>query len=147
MYGKSRSYLALVFITVLLAISLISCSPGTGNISPASQPPTGSEINPRTGPGVVKSWQGSETKKTEIFTVTSDSWQINWSNDPQEAGGNKESLLQVYVHDVKLGTFPIYIAANSQKKESGTYDVHEAGKFYLQIDAVNTKWTIEVVQK
>jgi len=134
-------HLVMVSIVILISIAFMSCSSGNGNVP--TQPPT-TETGPSTESG-ERSWKGSEGIKTDIFTITKDTWQIRWSSNPQSASGD-EALFQVYVHDVKLGTFPIYIAADTKTKGNGTYDVKGSGRFYLVIDAENTNWTVEVVE-
>ena len=137
---KRGIYIVLLSLVTLIIIASGSCSPG-------AQTPAADQGNSTNKPGVIKSWQGNETKKTEVFTITRNLWEIRWSNDPQVEGTNKEAMFRVYVHNVKLGSFPIYIAANTNTKGSGTYEIHDEGQFYLQIDAANTKWTVEVIQK
>lgn len=141
-------YIVLFSVATLVIIAFSSCTPSAGGDIPTpTQPPTTTPgTSPSTEPGLIKSWLGNDTKKTETFTITRDSWEIRWSSDPQVTGGNNEALFQVFVHDIKLGSFPVDIAANTQKKGSGTYTVRRAGQFFLQIDAMNTKWTVEVIQ-
>ena len=136
--------LILVSVFILISITFFSCSSGGGSTSAPAQPPAA-----ETSPGAEsaeRSWRGSEAAKTDIFTITKDSWQIHWSSDPKSTSGEGGSLFQIYVHDVKLGTFPIYIAADTRTKESGTYDVKGSGKFYLTIEAENTNWTVEIIE-
>jgi hypothetical protein len=97
----------------------------------------------------VKSWQGSEAKKTESFKITGKQWRIRWSNkDTTGKGYFKLSygIFQVLVYRAGKETpEQIYISFMGTKTDT-TY-VYEAGEYYLDINpiiATKGNWEISI---
>ena len=117
MLTRKLGVLLLIFATFLL----ISC---------ASEP-TGELVK-------IKEWSGTGIKKTEPFTINHSPWAISWANIPED----KLNIFQLYVYGVNNNFMDV--AVNSMKNETDITYIYKTGTFYLQTNAIFTKWIIEV---
>jgi len=110
-----------VLLLIFAVFLLISC---------ASEP-TGEMVK-------IKEWSGTGIKKTEPFTINHSPWAISWVNAPE----SKLNIFQLYIYGVNNSY--IDVAVNSMNKETDITYIYQTGTFYLQTNAVFTKWIIEV---
>lgn len=90
---------------------------------------------PRRQPTQLGTWTGAEGEETVEFTVPSDRWKVVHSN----AG---DGFLQVVIRDAANHAI---VAANTAKAGSETAWGHQAGTYTMNITAVNTTWSVDVV--
>lgn len=130
----------LLFIIIALAGGDGQQEKGTPETNlPSQQENTETPSTPATWQK-VKSWNGTGIKKTEAFTITGDQWRVNWKNQGGDFGGG---ILQIYVY--RTGSdFPEELLANTTEVGNDTSYVYKNGTFYLDINAANTSWEIEI---
>ena len=83
----------------------------------------------------LKQWAGTGAKETETFQTEAAEWRINWTNI---SGG----LLQITVYD-EAGKI-VSLIANTTVVGKDTSYVHRKGRFYLTINAANSRWSVSV---
>lgn len=92
----------------------------------------------------VESFDGQGQKNTRPFTIESSEWRIRWESvgTMQDGMGH---IFQLYVQKPSDDLFT-EIAANvtNVKRASDTSYLYDSGRFYLQANAANGKWSIEV---
>jgi len=86
----------------------------------------------------VASWKGSGMKTTEPFTILRSPWVISWAHKVSEYGG----VLQIFVY--KSDGNLVSLAANTMQSGSDVSYVYDTGTFYLNINAANTNWAVDV---
>jgi hypothetical protein len=93
----------------------------------------------------AKTWQqiiafeGSSTKNTQTFHVTSNEWRINWSTQPGQYGDMNFQIM-VYKGENNL----VSVAANVIGKGADTSYMRGSGDYYLMINTAQPyKITIE----
>lgn len=99
----------------------------------------------REQPRVIKEWMGAGYKKTDPFTIDEGSWTISWLHVPSTLKGNSLGTFQVIVYNADDPYLPVAIVAESKDKESGTGYFDEAGTFFLEINAANTRWSVKIL--
>lgn len=86
----------------------------------------------------IGSWKGTGIKNTEPFTITKVPWIIAWGNRSSQYGG----ILQIFVY--RTNGELVNLVANTMQDESDISYIYEKGSFYLNINAANTNWVVEV---
>ena len=87
-------------------------------------------------PRIIKGWQGTGIKTTEVFEIKSRQWRIKWEN--------KDSFLQIFVYHAS-GEL-VTLCANVLEKGKDTSYVYKSGNFYLMINAGGA-WKVTVEEK
>ena len=147
---KTLSIMPLIIITVIL----IACAapvetPRPSPVAPpAEQPAALPEERPETVPTpaepvMIKEWTGRGIKTTEPFAIDKKPWVIAWAHDPMVVNGQSMGIFQIYVMSTG-SNIPVAVAANSMEKDSDSSYVYETGMFYLEINAANTAWRVQV---
>jgi len=86
---------------------------------------------------VVKMWQGTGVRDTEVFTV-SDHWRVDWVFNQTQSVGQ----MQVYVYSVdgKL----LNVATNIQHSDSNTTFWGGPGTYLLKVNSTGGDWKLDV---
>ena len=89
---------------------------------------------------MIKTWRGEGIKSTEKFEIVADEWRINWKSYGEafkDAG-----IMQIFVNDDNGNMMAL--AANVQGPSEDMSYIHNAGRFYLDINSANIKWIVTV---
>ena len=108
----------------------------SGNNTPAS---TSTSSNPEKGWRIVAIINGSASKVSNSFNISSNKWRIKWSYI-----GNEYSLFSFEVYRIG-GNLPVYhlIPVIKPKGSDVTYIYEGPGEYYMKVNAVNCdKWSI-----
>lgn len=96
---------------------------------------------PAPPPSALKAWQGSGSRATESFAVSTSEWRIRWTaTDEMGSGGS------IFITVYQAGGMPVATASSSAAAETQETVVHHGpGRYYLQIDAVSwVRWRVWV---
>jgi hypothetical protein len=134
----------IVVLIVIISASSSSKTPTTSQPAQADKSSSSSSTPAPTAkaqaqPQALLTLAGSGTKQTQTFTAAGE-WDLNWTYDCSQAGGNGNFIVTVYNADgsVSFENTPV-----NQMGASGT-DVqhyHTGGKFYLDINS-ECSWTV-----
>ena len=86
----------------------------------------------------VKTWRGTGLKKTEQFTIKSETWRVRWR---LSKGDMNLQLMQVMMYEAG-SDMPDFLV-NTDKPGSDISYVHRSGTFRLEINAMGS-WQIAV---
>jgi hypothetical protein len=86
----------------------------------------------------IKIWEGVRPRQTEIFSVPSSKWEVDWITAPK-AGSRDNFAVNVYSADGNL----VQLINNERGPHKGSIFLNRPGKYYLMITS-NQKYKIVV---
>ncbi|MCJ7516027.1 MAG: lamin tail domain-containing protein [Dehalococcoidia bacterium] len=143
-----------VGLTLLAVSSIIACSsitPGEPATQPKTQPPAAVENQPPPSEAptneaewtTVKSFIGSDSQTTPIFTISGSKWRIIWNVDTQNP---QYAVFDILVYRQEALAMLITRISYSQGMSGDTVIIDEGGHdYFLKIICANlNRWTINI---
>lgn len=143
------------FLTTIITMSVIvvflagrSISNGSANTSSSTttqaSSSSGGTTNPSANGSATHKYQGNGNLKTDPITITSNTWQMNWTCDPNSFDGIQWNfLVSLYNTDGSVLEYYTINELCSPGIKFGSKTESQDGTFYLEIIAEGS-WTLTI---